>query len=285
MQHTATHRSTLQHIAAHCSTLQHIAAQCSTVQQSAAHCNTLQHTATHCNTLQHTATHCNATHPYRNSTRQVYYTTRRVKHCNTQHHTATLWSTLQHPATHYNKLQHTATHCILIAIGQDKCSAKIAESNIATHCNTLQHTATHCNTLQHTATLCSTLQRILIATGRDKLSTKPAQIKHCNTLQHTATYIATHFNTHILIVVDHDKFRSWTAHSNPVYCTHLLQHTARHCNTLHIETHWNTLKHTHANPVDFNHVVLHLIFIHFHSWSFLSTSSRVSVVKIHLMRV
>jgi len=29
---------------------------------------------------------------------------------------------------------------------------------IATHCNTLQHTATHCNTLQHTATHCNTLQ-------------------------------------------------------------------------------------------------------------------------------
>ena len=29
-------------------------------------------------------------------------------------------------------------------------------NNIATHCNTLQHTATHCNTLQHTATHCNT---------------------------------------------------------------------------------------------------------------------------------
>ena len=31
-------------------------------------------------------------------------------------------------------------------------------SQLATHCNTLQHTATHCNTLQHTATHCNTLQ-------------------------------------------------------------------------------------------------------------------------------
>ena len=34
-------------------------------------------------------------------------------------------------ATHYNTLQHTAAHC-----------------------STLQHTATHCNTLQHTTTRC-----------------------------------------------------------------------------------------------------------------------------------
>jgi len=50
-------------------------------------------------------------------------------------------------ATHCNTLQHTATYtthfCIL------SCSTL---QHTATHYNTLQHTATHCNTLQHTAT-------------------------------------------------------------------------------------------------------------------------------------
>jgi len=39
--------------------------------------------------------------------------------------------------------------------------------DIATHCNTLQHTATHCNTLQHTATHCNTLQHCMQHTCRD----------------------------------------------------------------------------------------------------------------------
>jgi len=42
-------------------------------------------------------------------------------------------------------LQLTATHC-----------------NIATHCNTLQHTATHCNTLQRTSPRCTPLQHLAL---------------------------------------------------------------------------------------------------------------------------
>jgi len=48
-----------------------------------------------------------------------------MKPCHTLQHIA---NTLQQIATHCNTLQHT--------------------EHIATHCNTLQHTATHCNTLQ-----------------------------------------------------------------------------------------------------------------------------------------
>ena len=46
--------------------------------------------------------------------------------------------------------------------------------NVATHCNTLQHTAAHCNTLQHTASHCNTLQHT-------------ATLHHTTTLQHPAT--------------------------------------------------------------------------------------------------
>ena len=50
-----------------------------------------------------------------------------------------------HIATHGDSLQHTATatHCHTL-------------QQTATHCHTLRHTATHCNTLQHTATHCNT---------------------------------------------------------------------------------------------------------------------------------
>ena len=77
-------------------------------------------------------------------------------------------------ATHCNTLQHTATQCNTM-------------QHTAQHCNPLQHTAANCNTLQQTATDCNRLQQTAT---------------HCNRLLHTAT----HGNT--------------------------LQHTATHCNTL-----------------------------------------------------
>jgi len=58
---------------------------------------------------------------------------------------------------------------------------------MATHCNTLQHTATHCNTLQHTAT-------------------------HCNTLQHTATH--RHFFDVILVY-------TWNLHARMCACAYV----------------------------------------------------------------
>jgi len=64
--------------------------------------------------------------------------------------------------------------------------ANFLKVGIATHCNTLQHTAAHCITLQHTAAHCSTLQHTAA---------------HCRTLQHTAAqfntppHTATHCNT------------------------------------------------------------------------------------------
>ena len=70
---------------------------------------------------------------------------------------------------------------------------------LATHCNTLQHTATHCNTLQHTAT-------------------------HCNTLQHNATH--THCST--LQLPDYPRFTLLVDNRE------CLQRTATHCNTLQL---------------------------------------------------
>ena len=93
-------------------------------------------------------------------------------------------------------------------------------TRIATHCNTLQHTATRCNTLQLAATRCNTLQHTLQHTRRHHVRAQPrVQVRHviaphyqrpqrhthathCNTLPHTATrynslqHTATHCNTH-----------------------------------------------------------------------------------------
>ena len=45
--------------------------------------------------------------------------------------------------------------------------------DVATHCNTLQHTATHCNKLQHTATHCNTLQHTATRCNKYRWSTEP----------------------------------------------------------------------------------------------------------------
>ena len=52
--------------------------------------------------------------------------------------------------THRDISIHTHTRC---AYEHAKYTYIIA-CNIATHCNTLQHTAMHCNTLQHTPNIC-----------------------------------------------------------------------------------------------------------------------------------
>ena len=61
----------------------------------------------------------------------------------------------------YAFMRHVTKHTARSEVHSICCGV-----TLATHCNTLQHTATHCNTLQHTAT-------------------------HCNTLQHTATHETT----------------------------------------------------------------------------------------------
>ena len=108
-------------------------------------------------------------------------------------------------ATHNNTLQHTATHC-------NTMQTHVIWQHTAIHCKSLQRTATHCNTLQHTAI-------------------------HCNTLQVSATqqqHTATHCNSRYFLLQTRNKASCNT-----------LQQTATHCNTLqHTATPCNTLQHT-----------------------------------------
>ena len=114
---------------------------------------------------------------------------------------------------------------------------------IATHCNTLQHTATHCKTLQHTATHCNTLHHTATQLRFDAMEQEtftyvPITIStHCNTLQHTATHCNTLQHTATHMIRCNGKTPSRT-------CQSQLQNTATHCNTLqHTATHCNTLQH------------------------------------------
>ena len=101
---------------------------------------TLQYPATHRNTLQYTATHPQHFRAF-------------CKHCNTLQHTATHCNTPQHTAPHRNTPQRTATQSQRFGVFRPfYVRQRCQDDDIATHCNTLQHTATHCNTLQHTAT-------------------------------------------------------------------------------------------------------------------------------------
>ena len=76
-------------------------------------------------------------------------------HATTTQTNATYSSARHHIATHYNTLQHTATRCNTPVkhYGGTLQSANNAHlQRTATHCHTLQHTATYCNTLRHAAT-------------------------------------------------------------------------------------------------------------------------------------
>jgi len=103
---------------------------------------------------------------------------------------------------------------------------------VATLCNTLQHTATaaHCNTLKHTATNCNTAMletrwHVLMEKRADRGirdSSCQRAATHCNTLQHTETRCNTLLHTAALY--DEGQF---------VFPTKVpLQHAATRCNTL-----------------------------------------------------
>ena len=63
---------------------------------------------------------------------------------------------------------------------------------IATHCNTLQHTATHCNTLQHTIKTKDKVQMWLFIHVYIMYIYIYIYIAvHCNTLQYAATHCST----------------------------------------------------------------------------------------------
>jgi len=96
-------------------------------------------------------------------------------------------------ATHCNTLQHTATHCSVPsrALGGALCveGQTLWDRFMATHCNRLQYTSIHCNTLQSEGT-CERAHCVL----RDKrcgTGSWHLTATHCNTLQHTATHCNT----------------------------------------------------------------------------------------------
>ena len=113
-------------------------------------------------------------------------------------YTATHLITLQHICSHRNTLAHTATLLITLQhrnytlplmtlnLGQ-RLQGQDHSTLLATHCNTLQHSATHCTTLQHTFQHCSTMQHTAW-----HCNTLHHTASHCITLQHTATHSITH---------------------------------------------------------------------------------------------
>jgi len=117
-----------------------------------------------------------------------------------------------HVATHCNTLQHTATHYIALQhTALCLWHPKRYVCHVATHCNALQHSATQCDT-----PLCvHGIQRV--------------RVSRSTTLQHTATLCNT---------LQHTDLCPW--HPKRYVC-----HVATHCTTLqHTATHCNTLQHT-----------------------------------------
>jgi len=119
-------------------------------------------------------------------------------HCNILQHAASRCNTLQRH-TPGRMLMATWTHRDTAALvcshpvnpdltrKEIKLLSKISKyyhlpgicCNVATYCNTLQHTATHCNTLQHYPPIYTLLSSIR------------CMLQHCNTLQHAATCCST----------------------------------------------------------------------------------------------
>ena len=81
-------------------------------------------------------------------------------------------------------------------------------NNIATHCNTLQHTATHCNTLQHTATHCNTnctqmFLRVSTNMVSQSCTAPPSRLKcvSCRSINSTIPSTTTLLNSALIFVV------------------------------------------------------------------------------------
>ena len=185
------------------------------------HC-ALQHNATCCNTLQHTGTYCNNT----------------TSHCTTRY--TSFWARPR--TTHFDTLQHTATtlqqHCnnsatCYTAPCATRCSGQdLALQHILKPCNTLKYAATNGNTLQNAATHCvathcNTLQhtawaKLRTATHLSAINTmkglgfRQHNTTHCNTLQHTATHCNTlqHTATHTNDMSDYHTETSHVTNMN-----------------------------------------------------------------------
>ena len=279
LQHTATHCNTQKMSLSRPHTLDYITLSCNTLQHTATHkrwvwlvrthlitcvchmwlhvCVTCDHITLSCNTLQHTATHCNI----------LQHTMKEL--CIVRTH----WITSLWVATHCKLLQHTATHkrsvCLVRThlitcvchIGLHVCviydymcvSCVITSLWVATHCNTLQHTATHkrcvwlvrthlitcvCHIGLHVCLIYDYVWVSYVITCVCHLWLHHFELQHtathCNTLQHTAT--------HLITCVSHVWLQYYAM---SLSCPHTLHYITLSCNTLqHTATHCNTLQHT-----------------------------------------
>jgi len=146
---------------------------------------------------------------------------------------------------------------------------------LATRCNTLQHTATHCNTLQHTATLSATLSATHPATAFLMRKSADSTLRWpFLSYTHAATRCNTFCNTHCNSLSDEEVcglniptaiplVYKLDKNFKPVkvegaygilsgrYACDPEVYTATHCNTLqqHTATRCNTLQHTARHPL------------------------------------
>jgi len=181
---------------------------------------------------------------------------------------------------------------------------------LATRCNTLQHTATHCNTLQHTATHCNTLCNTLCNTPSNSLSDEeicglniamaiPLVYSRCNTLQHILQHTlqqpfrwgslrTQHSDGYPSRVQARQKFQACQGRG-------CLRHPLRtlclwpwgiHCNTLQhtATTHCNTLQHTatHCTASSPDVMPVTLRYIYVSVYVFIYTYVRCIRIYIHI---
>jgi len=97
---------------------------------------------------------------------------------------------MQHLASHCNTLQHTATQEFYASADRRmrRSGYAISLHFTVTHCNTMQHTATHCNTLQYTAAHCNAGNMCVSSIFACPAAATPS---HGSALQH----LTTHCNT------------------------------------------------------------------------------------------
>ena len=140
---------------------------------------------------------------------------------------------------------------------------------------TLQHIATHYNTLQHTATRSSRHTYVgawhthtyKYAHERVSYGICMPHITHMNESRTTYVCLRSHtsFAQYSRVYDIHSRLNHTTTHCNTLQHTathcNTLQHTATHCNTLqHTETHCNTLQHTATHCNTLQHTATHTLF-------------------------
>jgi len=151
----------------------------------------------------------------------------------------------EHVATHCNTLQHTATGCNARAIPTFPATT-LSRSG----CNTLLHAATRCNTLQHAAT--DLFRNFEIKTKQQKQERIVEHVAtHHNALQYTAPRCNAQQHAATAAIDCSAHAINCTTRATPAFSAtslsrsgfNTLQHTATHCNTLqHTAKHCNALE-------------------------------------------